>query len=66
MFDFVEGDVTHNCLKSKFLGMKTTFYLQCEHAPGHALSVSVAANTFTVAGREGPNLASDVFELSMR
>ena len=32
-FDFVEGDVTHNCLKSKFLGMKTTFYLQCEHAP---------------------------------
>ena len=33
-FNFNEQAVTHNCEKFKFLGMKTTFYLECEHSPG--------------------------------
>ena len=27
-FNFIEEDVTHNCVTHKFLGMKTTFYLE--------------------------------------
>jgi len=66
-FDFELPDVTHTgCDKAKFLGMKTTFYLQCGHVPGAALSVQVASDVFTVKGREGTNTASEKFELSMR
>lgn len=65
-FDFIESDVTHsNCHRAKFLGMKTTFYLQCEHLPGRQISVSVAAGAFTVAGLRGTNQASEVFSLQM-
>jgi hypothetical protein len=66
-FDFELPDVTHTgCDKAKFLGMKTTFYLQCGHVPGAVLSVQVAADVFTVTGREGTNTASEKFVLSMR
>jgi len=63
--DFDERAVVHNCPRSKFLGMKTTFYLQCEHDPGLALSVSVAANTFTTTNRHGSNTAAEPFLLDM-
>lgn len=65
-FDFDQSDVTHeNCERPKFLGMKTTFYLQCEHSPGGALTVSVPANAFTVVGRGGRNAATEPFVLMM-
>jgi len=53
------------CTKARFLGMKTTFYLQCAHAVGQALTVSVAANAFTVAGQKGTSRPSEVFHLTM-
>ena len=32
-FNFIEADVSHNCPEgSKFLGMKTTYYLECSHS----------------------------------
>lgn len=62
-FNFEEKDVTHNCLRFKFLGMKTAFYLQCEHEPGLDLSVSVPAGAFTVTDRKRRSLASNVFQL---
>jgi hypothetical protein len=66
-FDFGASDVTHTgCDKAKFLGMKTTFYLQCGHVPGADLSVHVAAHVFTVTGRRGSNTPSSIFVLSMR
>ena len=46
--------------------MKTTFYLVCEHAPGLALSVSVAAGSFTVTGKSGLNTPSEVFLMDMK
>ena len=64
-FDFTEDDVTHNCARSKFLGMKTTFYLQCFHTPGLTITVSVAASTFTVTNRELTNRESEPFLLTM-
>lgn len=65
-FDFDSSDVAHTgCEKPHFLGMKTTFYLQCRHSPGADLSVSVPANAFTVTGRQGSNMASEIFTLSM-
>ena len=64
-FDFREDAITHNCGRSRFLGMKTTFYLQCEHEPGAELAVTVAANVFTVTGRQGTNTASEPFTLTM-
>ena len=65
-FDFDSSDVAHTgCEKPHFLGMKTTFYLQCRHSPGADLSVSVPANAFSVTGRQGSNTASEVFVLSM-
>ena len=64
-FDFNEAGVTHNCGRSRFLGMKTTFYLQCEHEPGAELVVSVAENVFTVTGRQGTNTASEPLTLTM-
>ena len=65
-FDFAEADVTHtDCLRPRFLGMKTTFYLQCAHAPGQTVAVSVAADVFTVTGRKGGNTPSDRFVLTM-
>ena len=63
-FDFDATDVSHNCARAKFLGMKTTFYLQCAHTQGAALDVSVAANSFTVRGKEGGNTPAR-FELRM-
>lgn len=63
--DFTEADVAHTCTRAKFLGMKTTFYLQCAHVAGQALAVSVAANAFSVAGIPGRNAASEVFRLTM-
>ena len=65
-FDFEKSDVTHNCGRSKFLGMKTTFYLQCEHEPGVSLSVSVAAGAFTTTDKAGASMPSEVFVLVMR
>ena len=65
-FDFTESDVSHsNCARAKFLGMKTTFYLQCGHVSGRELSVSVPAGAFTVAGMRGTNAPSPVFSLYM-
>ena len=65
-FDFEQHDVVHDCPgRAKFLGMKTTFYLQCEHTAGSTVSVRVAANAFTVTGREGHNVASQPFILHM-
>jgi len=67
-FDFVASDVTHNCGAGsfRFLGMKTTFYLQCEHVPGSTLSVSVPAGAFTVTDKKGASTPSEVFVLTMR
>ena len=45
--------------------MKTAFYLQCKHQPGLDLSVSVAANAFSVTGRPGTNVESEVLVLRM-
>jgi len=65
-FDFDATDVTHTgCDQANFLGMKTTFYLQCHHVPGTELSVQVPADAFTVTGREGSNRLSATFVLSM-
>jgi len=61
--DFVDYDVKHNCLNSKFLGMKTTYYLECFHTKGLRVSVGVDANTFTVAGKS--NAAASIFILNM-
>lgn len=65
-FDFDKSDVEHtHCAGAHFLGMKTTFYLQCEHTPGRTTSVSVVAGAFTVMGRKGTNTPSGTFELTM-
>ena len=64
-FDFERDDITHGCAKAQFLGMKTTFYLQCAHVAGQAIAVSVAANAFTVAGQHGSNTPSAIFRLTM-
>jgi DnaJ-class molecular chaperone len=65
-FDFDVRDVAHTCAEpTKFLGMKTAFYLQCAHAAGRSVRVSVGANVFTVTGRVKGNAASEVFELTM-
>ena len=45
--------------------MKTTFYLECEHERGKRISVRVAANAFTVVGREKANAPSETFVLEM-
>lgn len=65
-FDFEAADVSHSaCASPKFLGMKTTFYLQCAYAPGAQVTVSVPAHAFTVTGRHGSNVASQLFVLDM-
>jgi curved DNA-binding protein CbpA len=65
-FDFDATDVVHdNCSHPKFLGMKTTFYLQCAHVPGTIVSVRVEADAFTVTDRRGRNQASESFVLEM-
>lgn len=64
--DFGLGDVTHNCANYSFLGMKTTYYLQCAYSPGHLVQVSVDAKTFKVHGRVEYNSASEKFYLEMR
>lgn len=64
--DFAESDVVQqNCERPRFLGMKASYYLQCEYARGRALSVSVTAGSFTVSSRVGSNAASDLFSLNM-
>lgn len=64
--DFGQGAVTHNCARPRFLGMKSTFYLQCEFVAGREIEIEVAADTFTTAtGRQGGNRASARFLLSM-
>lgn len=64
--DFEATDVANNCpARSRFLGMKNTYYLECQHEPGLLVSVSVAENTFTVSNRPGPNLAAGPFRLEM-
>jgi curved DNA-binding protein CbpA len=62
---FKADDVTHNCAKSKFLGMKATYYLQCAHSPGARLAVRVGENTFKTLGRKEFNSASETFSLAM-
>ena len=62
--DFDEAAVTHTCERSRFLGMKTTFYLVCEFVPGR-IEVSVKAGTFTVTSRGGRNTASSTFSVDM-
>ena len=65
-FDFDVHDVAHNCVEpTKFLGMKTTFYLQCAHTAGRSVRVSVGADAFTVTGWVKGNTASEVFEFTM-
>ena len=64
-FDFSEASVTHTCANARFLGMKTTFYLQCAYVAGQTLAVSVAANVFSLTGRQGTNGPSEVFRLDM-
>ena len=64
--DFGEHAIEHNCPpRSRFLGMKRTFYLQCAHAPGLDVSVEVLPSTFTVVGRLERNRVSEAFVLSM-
>lgn len=61
--DFAESDITHNCASSRFLGMKTTFYLECFHTAALNVSVSVEAKAFHVRGKS--NAASSIFTVSM-
>jgi len=64
--DFDVTDVVHTgCLRARFLGMKTTYYLQCEYSAGRTVSVSVTANSFTVTNRKGANTPSEVFQVDM-
>ena len=64
--NFDASDVLHtNCARPRFLGMKNTYYLQCEHAAGAELSVSVPAGAFTVTDRARASEASEAFVLSM-
>ena len=65
-FDFTEDDVVaHNCARAKFLGMKTTFYLQCAHDAGADLAISIAGGSFSVAGMRGTNAPTEPFLLRM-
>ena len=66
--DFVEEDIVHeNCTRARFFGFgsrqKSTYYLECGHSSAARVSVSVAGNTFTVAGKG--NTASTIFIVLM-
>lgn len=65
--DFSFDDITHNCEGARFLGMKTTYYLQCASVQKRAVSLSVAvkASTFKITGQPGYNTASETFHLTM-
>ena len=57
--------ITHNCPTGfRFLGMKTTYYLECPHAADLIVRVKVAAETFVSRGGKR-NLASSTFSLLM-
>ena len=57
-------DITHNCAKSRFLGMKKTYYLECSYKEGVMVSVSVGAGKFRDDG-DVPNVASSTFTVLM-
>lgn len=64
--DFTSSDITHTCVKAKFLGMKTTYYLQCAYLPDHHVSLFVDAKTFKVHGHSEYNAASERFTVKMQ
>jgi DnaJ-class molecular chaperone len=64
--DFDVSDIEHvNCEHARFLGMKSTYYLECGHTPGQTVYVSVREKAFTVTDRKHANTASAVYLLIM-